>query len=89
VGKWVSKREKGSSMAGRGSARIASRHHTTEDQVKVVCRLLARQIDSFLLELDECPGTFSLRDLADDLHRAGGESEGFRVLRLVTPDRAG
>lgn len=65
---------------------VATRHHTRDEQVQVVCRLLAHQIEGFLKELDECPATADLRRLAADLRGAGGETEGSRVLRLVLPE---
>lgn len=72
-------------MRHQAGQQLASRHHTVDDQIHAVCRLLAHQIDGFLEELDECPATADLRMLADDLRVAGGGISGSRVLRLVPP----
>lgn len=63
--------------------KIASKHHTTTEQVECVCRLLAHQIDGFLAEIDECPETVKLSQLAERLRRAGQGRSECRALRLV------
>lgn len=76
-------------MMEQAGRKVATRHHTTQDQLEAVCRLLAHQIDGYLAELDECPGTIRLRQLAGDLRHAGGETGESRVLRLVPQGRSG
>lgn len=66
--------------------RIASRHHTHQEQVAAVMRVWGRQGEALLAELDECPETIRLKSFAADLRRAGGDETGLRELgrlRLV------
>lgn len=67
--------------------RVATRHHTHEEQIAVACRIWGRQGEALLDELDDCEKVMELRKFAADLRRAGGENpvpSAVGRLRLVT-----
>ena len=80
------KRHTGEANVQDPKPRIATRHHTHEEQLAAVCRVWGKQGEALLAELDDCPKAMELRRFAADLRQAGGDETGLRGsgrLRLV------
>lgn len=56
--------------------RIATRHHTHDEQIATVCRIWGKQGEALLVELDDCPRTAELKRFAAALRQAGEETPG-------------